>query len=102
MSVDDIDAEMADFACFETLPDEIPPVMQKVVRVKKQSQCPCGSNLRYRKCCMERDKQRAKKLMRKNTGNSTSATTSEQSTTSATSEGDDEPAMDGDFRVLKI
>jgi SEC-C motif len=61
--------------------------------VKKNSPCPCGSGLRFKKCCAAQEK-RASRLtkMRQGAGSNVSNTSSRS----------DEPTMNGNFRVLHI
>lgn len=62
-------------------------------RVKKNSACPCGSGIKYKKCCWAKEKHALK--LQKLRGNDNGDDNK--------SEGDDaEHEMNGDFRVLKI
>lgn len=66
---------------------------------KKNEPCPCGSGLRYKKCCLATDKskERARKWKAKH-----GSTRSDDNAAMEGSNDEDEEKMDGNFRVLKI
>lgn len=60
-------------------------------RPRKNQPCPCGSNLRFKKCCLAKEKHQARLQLK------------QQCSSQSTVEDDNnEPAMDGNFRVLRI
>jgi OTU domain-containing protein 3 len=67
----------------------------KTLKIKKGADCPCGSGSRYRKCCLNADKQRAKNSRRK-AHNNNSIINDPLDDTNVPIE------MNGDFRILKI
>jgi OTU domain-containing protein 3 len=67
----------------------------KLLKIKKGADCPCGSGLRYRKCCLNADKQRAKNSRRKAHNNNGIIDDPIDDSKVPTE-------MNGDFRVLKI
>jgi hypothetical protein len=67
----------------------------KPLKIKKGADCPCGSGLRYRKCCLNADKQRAKNSRRKEHNNNGIINDPIDDNKVPTE-------MNGDFRVLKI
>ena len=72
----------------------------KQVIVRKNDPCPCGSNLRYKKCCLavEKSKARAEKWKAKHGGND-----GDNDSKESADEGDHHyEDLDGTFRVLKI
>lgn len=60
---------------------------------KKNDTCPCGSGLRYKKCCLAREKH-AKRLE--------SMKSKSSSAEDSTGEKQEEYEMKGNFRVLQI
>ena len=62
--------------------------------VKANGPCPCGSNLKYKKCCKGRDRRQAVQRREKNTGN--------VEDDNAETEKAIQPTMEGKFRVLTI
>ena len=65
---------------------------------KKTGRCPCGSGLRYKKCCLviDKSKQRAQKWKAMH------SSVSSDDNPMKGSEDETEEKMDGNFRVLKI
>jgi hypothetical protein len=79
-------------ASSDTLPDVVLSDKPPSHPVTKNSPCPCGSGLRYKKCCAAKEK-RASRLNRlRGQGTGSSVSNIER----------DEPTMDGKFRVLRI
>ena len=89
----EVESEPKDMSTTEDGSNNSDPPMptKKKTNVKKGSPCPCGSGLKYRKCCSAKQR-RGKRAKRVRKGESTT----EDST------DDSDPEMDGSFRVLKI
>ena len=70
----------------------VEPKMSNKKPVKKNAPCPCGSGLRYRKCCLEtkKSKERARTWKQK------------YGMTEESGNEEDSIAIDGSFKVLKI
>jgi hypothetical protein len=90
--LDKVDADSTSQEGKETGPskDKVP---------KKNDSCPCGSGLRYKKCCWAKEKhlERLKKLHGGRDEEETTTTTNK-----LLGDNNDELTMDGHFRVLKI
>lgn len=85
---DDIDVEI-------TKPEEVlvVPRVPNGKPVKKNAPCPCGSGLRYRKCCWETNKSKERAwTWRQKRGGLTEESDNEEDTV----------GIDGNFKVLKI
>lgn len=67
---------------------------------KKKSACPCGSGLRYKKCCLEADK--SKERARKWKAKHGSDTSDDHAMEGDSNDDENEEKMGGNFRVLKI
>jgi hypothetical protein len=85
------------------------PPLPSDKRVRKNSSCPCGSGLRYKKCCWAKEKHaaRVRNLRRGAEGGHNSDGESQLAASSSdskrTESRDDEPQeLHGGFRVLKI
>jgi SEC-C motif len=76
-------------------------------RVKKNANCPCGSGLRYKKCCLAKAKHAARvRTLRGPAGsssvNGSSSCGSVADSRSEERDDDDREELQGGFRVLKI
>lgn len=72
-------------------------------RVKKNANCPCGSGLRYKKCCLAKAKHAARvRRLRGGPGSAASSSCSVADSRSEERDDDDREELQGGFRVLKI
>jgi SEC-C motif len=87
--------------------DESDTDVQLPPRVKKNANCPCGSGLRYKKCCLAKAKHAARvRTLRGPAGsssvNGSSSCGSVADSRSEERDDDDREELQGGFRVLKI
>ena len=77
---------------------KLEPEREQQEKPKKKSLCPCGSGLRYRKCCLAAEKHagRVEKLR------GISAAEERKGKISREGTEEEEPSMKGNFRVLEI
>jgi SEC-C motif len=71
-------------------------------RVKKNANCPCGSGLRYKKCCLAKAKHAARVRRLRGPGSAASSSCSVADSRSEERDDDDREELQGGFRVLKI
>lgn len=76
-----------------------PPAAKTTKVIKKSAPCPCGSGLKYRKCCQAEQKNGSKKAQKTNNRGRTEEEEDKQETTNCIPT---ETTMKGKFRVLEI
>jgi hypothetical protein len=82
---------MVDGPCDESTLDALPDTGMSIETTKKSAPCPCGSGLRYKKCCFA-SKSHVKRLHRMQDSEKRDANV----------ESEHQPKMDGTFRVMTI